>query len=626
MRALLVSVGLLLAAAVGGFFYVRAYPERVPPALVAYVAGLEGRLRGIRQDAAAQPASVSQRGGSAATTPATAGLTASSASPTAQAKEATPAAPSPFAPLEDPVTLYLRNGGVVTGELVRETPQEVVLHWEYGEVGFQRGEIRRMVQGKQDTDDDHMTMPWEGAHARWPYQYDVVIKLMRGTVVDARIAAVTPTAVTAIQTLDQGGQIEHTLVRADIEQLLFRPVRNARSEQIAENLRTVLPDMQHYEEGMFTIVTDSTGPTVKEYRRTIRELATEWYLTFHPLAARRAPQVQQYLVIFENWDAYMEYAASDGVPGWLVIGYFHPEEQVLYCFNMLGERFAEMLYDAYLGQFRKARDEISREIKGLREEVFIEGQISEFLQKLESAHSIVRQLFHQMSADLIRHELTHAMFHNWKLQGIILSQMSEKTKEELEKKRKYLQSMDRAEKRKLLDELLDKEAKAELPDMQAANSWFIEGLAGYMEPSPIGGINQERLAEIQEAHSRSQMLPLEFLNAFKIGSFRGMTTQSTLYAYAQSWAMCHFLMRRYPDAFLQYMDRLAREQPKADEDTLPWLIQATGKEQRALEQEFLDYLTQFPQEDPMWLKQWQTFIDLSAELETLVQRLWGRYY
>ncbi len=607
---------LILVLIIGGAgTYVAIHPDVIPKErLQRLVEGAQGAMEGLKERFAAsskpEPAE-------------TQGKKPDAASRTKPSKA--PAPPKPPALLKNQATLYLTNGGVISGELVRESPQEVLLRWDYGEVRFSRAEIQRLVKGKQDTDADDLTIPWEGEHkrVRWPYQQEVVVKLMKGTVIDAPITAVTSTEVMLTQELPGGGRVEHTVARADIEQLLFRPIRNERSEAIAENLHTVFPAMQWHEEGMFTIVTDSTPPVVKEYRRTIRDLATDWYLTFFPLAKGRAPMVQQHLVIFDNWDSYIEYAATDGLPGWIAVGYFHPEDQVLYGFNMLGERFSELLYDAYLGQFRQARDRVSAQVKGSRYEDVIEGQVSEFLQKLETAHSMVRQVFQQFSTDVLRHELTHGMFHNWRLQGIVLSQMSERSKEEIEKKRKYLQTGSEEEKRRLLDALLAQARKTTLTDMRAANSWYIEGLAGFMEPSPVGSVNTERLAELQEARRQNQILPLEFLNAFRMGSFLGMANQSALYAYAQSWALCQFLLQRHPDGFLAYLDRLAREQPKEGEDTLSWLIEAVGKEQRALEQEFLAYVEQFPPEDPFWLKQMQAFIDLRAELTALVSRLWG---
>ena len=106
-----------------------------------------------------------------------------------------------------------------------------------------------------------------------------------------------------------------------------------------------------------------------------------------------------------------------------------------------------------------------------------------------------------------------------------------------------------------------------------------------------------------------------------MGGFLSMATQSALYAYAQSWAMCHFLMHRYPDGFLRYLERLASSPPQEGEDTLAWLLEATGKELRPLEQEFMAYLDQFSHEDPLWLKQMQAFLDLRQELIALLSRL-----
>jgi len=333
--------------------------------------------------------------------------------------------------------------------------------------------------------------------------------------------------------------------------------------------------------------------------------------------------IQQHVVIFDNWIDYIEYAATDGLPGWLAVGYFHPDDEVLYTFNMIGEWFSALLEEAYLGDMRKARDSVSQQIKGSRYEDVIEGQMAEFLKKFETAHSLVRQLYRQQSEDTLRHELVHAMFHNWKLQSIRLSQMPEQNKEELEKKRQFLQSDKVEEKRRLLQELLQQKSDQAIPDLQATNAWFVEGLAGYMEPTPLGAVNQERLPDAQEALAQQRILPLEFLHTFEMGSFVGMSTGSMLYAYAQSWALCHFLMHRYPEGFLAFLDRMAGTPPQPGEDTMAWLVAAVGKDHKTLDEEFLDHLMEFPPQDPLWLKQWQEFIDINKDLRTLAAQLWG---
>lgn len=61
-----------------------------------------------------------------------------------------PAAPDVVGALETParaareVTVHLKNGGVVTGALVQELPDQIILKFDYGEVAFHRAEIDRI--------------------------------------------------------------------------------------------------------------------------------------------------------------------------------------------------------------------------------------------------------------------------------------------------------------------------------------------------------------------------------------------------------------------------------------------------------------------------------------------------
>jgi hypothetical protein len=523
------------------------------------------------------------------------------------------------------VTLHLRNGGVVSGALIHENSRRILLRLEGGDVEFLQEEILRLEKGTTvAAGTGGMTIPWEDEHKKqsWPHQHDVVVKLMKGTVADGRISRVTPAEVVVTQSVEGGGSVEHTLQRSEIECLLFKPLPNERAAQIEKNLETLFPKMQWYRDGLFTILTDSIPPVAKEYRKTVQDVSTEWYLTFHSLLKERVPQVPLYVVIFENWDSYIEYAATDGIPGWLAVGYYHPEDQVLYCFNMLGERFADLLEEVYLGQFRAARDRVSQQIQASSEAIFIEGQMSEFLKVLESAHAKVRQVFRQISVDILRHELTHALFADWQLQGVILSQMDERTKDELENKRRFLQSGNEEERRQLLDALLKQAGEREWPQMRAANSWVVEGSASWMEPSPVAGVNTERLAQLQEARRSNALLPLAYLDTFRMGSFLALSPRKTMYAYAQSWALCHFLMQRYPEAFFRYLQRLATENPAEGTVTLNWLLDAVGRDAATFEQEFLAYVDSFPPVDSVLVKQMQDFLDARQELTRTAQRLW----
>ncbi len=138
MRTVILLVALGLTGAT--YWFTQLHPEQIPPRLYGWVPGL-GRI------VANQLNTPSPKQGN------------TGARKGAQERSSKPA---PVALFTKPVTLYLANGGIVTGDLVKETPEEVTLRWDYGQVGFLRSEIVRMVRGKENTGADGMTIPWEG--------------------------------------------------------------------------------------------------------------------------------------------------------------------------------------------------------------------------------------------------------------------------------------------------------------------------------------------------------------------------------------------------------------------------------------------------------------------------------
>ena len=339
-RLLKMSLGLGVVGVIGGGVYLwYTDPTRLPAPVLNTIEALQVAVPAIPQRIAEQVAQFTQ--------------------PTAKENAGTPAPKV----TEHQVTLYLRNGGIVTGELVERTAEALTLRWDYGEVTFQSNEIARVVEGRQVEGEQDVVLP-KVEEVHWPYRHDVVFRLMNGTILDTALRGVRDGQLEFVQTLEGGGVVEQVVPVKDLDQVMFRPVVNERSEQIRKTLETVFPAMRWEEEGLFTLVTDSIPPTVKGYRQTIREVSTDWYLTFYPLLKDRGPMTQQYIVIFENWDAYIEYAATDGVPGWMAVGYFHPEDEVLYCFNMVGERFADLLYEVFLGSAGGRSTEPSIRSKG----------------------------------------------------------------------------------------------------------------------------------------------------------------------------------------------------------------------------------------------------------------------
>jgi hypothetical protein len=88
-------------------------------------------------------------------------------------------------------------------------------------------------------------------------------------------------------------------------------------------------------------------------------------------------------------------------------------------------------------------------------------------------------------------------------------------------------------------------------------------------------------------------LPLEPVTFLRLGSFNLLYPVGSMIAYAQSWALVTFLMHRYPKEFIAYQKKYAAHKPEGQQD-LEWLLEALGKDLRALESEFLEFMKQYP--------------------------------
>ena len=366
--------------------------------------------------------------------------------------------------------------------------------------------------------------------------------------------------------------------------------------------------MKWMREGAFILVTDSYATWVNEYRKTIRDLRTDFYLKFFPLLKGRSPGVSHYIVVFDEWGKFIEYAATDGVPGWAVAGYFSPDSEVLFLFNMLGDQFSKLIEEAIVGQTGRVMNGAVEAVKGQvdkRYHVFIEGQADDMMKKFSTAHSIIRGQFREQTVNTLRHEMAHELFHNYGLQSIVVSKLEGSHKEEADRKRAFLEETDIHKKRELLLELAQMRGSTKPIQVEAANSWFVEGLAAYMEAAPVGSVNKRWLYLFQEAKRKNALFPIEHLTVYKMGSFPGIAFESMQYAYAESWAFVYFLMNRYPAQFANYLERLSREKPKENED-IQWLLQALGKDLRAVEGEFLEYMKAFPELEDPYFEQFDT--------------------
>jgi len=496
---------------------------------------------------------------------------------------------------------------------VRKTGNYYVIRWKGGDVTFYSDEIDYVEEGV--TTPDKLGRIYE--EEVWPYKNDIVIQLTNGTVLDTEIINVKKDLVTTARRVGEG-RIEQDIGRKKIEHILFKAVSNDNTKKKEKDFKKLFPKMRCYKDGNITLITDSYATWVNRYKAALKSVYTDIYLRFYPLYKERKPEFQNFVVIFDDHIDFIEYAIADGVPGWAVLGYYNPDERVLYLFNSLGDKFSDFIFEVLIGEKVRAIDKIVDRLKrttGDKYELLLEGQAADIKDKFWKYYSVIKSDLQEETFNTLRHEFTHELFNNWGLQSIIVSRAPGKRKELIQKKKEYLETEDISKKRKMLRDLVTMSRERYLAiELEAANSWLAEGTATYCETYPLGDRNRRWLFLFQKMRRENVFYPLEHLTVYKMGSFPGVCPEAMLYAYAQSWALVYFLMDRYPDRFMEYQDRFSRGKPKEDEDII-WLTEAVGKDLRSLEAEFLEYMDQFDELEDPFVKRFDKWNDIFNEFK-----------
>ena len=102
--------------------------------------------------------------------------------------------------------------------------------------------------------------------------------------------------------------------------------------------------------------------------------------------------------------------------------------------------------------------------------------------------------------------------------------------------------------------------------------WLSEGLAIYFETPDlasrkgwrtIGAVNRYRHAQMMKYLA---IRPSGSLKSLLADNQRFRNTRTAEAAYAESWALCFFLMKTYPKEFNAYMQRLRKKTPLGEDD------------------------------------------------------------
>jgi hypothetical protein len=129
--------------------------------------------------------------------------------------------------------------------------------------------------------------------------------------------------------------------------------------------------------------------------------------------------------------------------------------------------------------------------------------------------------------------------------------------------------------------------------------WFTEGVALYFETPDlrssrgwrtVGRVNEVRLRQFKDYLKRR---PPDSLATLLREDTRLKNTETAQDAYAEAWALTYFLIKRYPDQYVEYLKLLAAKQPLVWDDPktrLEEFARAFGDDFQKLDKELVRYM------------------------------------
>ena len=520
------------------------------------------------------------------------------------------------------ITIYLKHGGVVSGKLVEKREDEYEVETKGGKYVVLNSQIAR-VESKSANE------------ALWRYKNKVVVKKTSGAILDGEIVGVDKDSITMAFN-EGGGSMEMGVERKDIDHLIFAPVCNKESEETQERLAKLFSKMAVYKEDNFTLLTDAGSAWIKHYVKELNDQYTEIYLRFFGLFKNRKQEGQNFVILFDDPEDYFKYTFASFGPVY-ALGYFNPDDRTLFIYNGWGARI-EKIYRDYMEGLCKGLEEYAKGEKGRLNEggwdMVVDGYTKDQEDVFWKWYDLHKRIAIDETFEVMRHEFTHEVFHNWGLQGIVVARPNIDKDKMAEKEKEIMAALESKDQEKIEGVFKDlykmKKGYYEDLEISASNSWLAEGIACYSMTDPLGTINERFLAGYQEMSDKDRINPLEFITNFKRGSFSGLNYQSMLDGYAESWAFTKFLMDRYPAQFIDYQNKMAdrlvqKRIAQASEDDFNLLLKCLNKDLPVLEKEFKEYMTHFAKTDDPEVKRVLEYENVYEEFRNVNEKREKKY-
>ncbi len=270
------------------------------------------------------------------------------------------------------------------------------------------------------------------------------------------------------------------------------------------------PEMALFRSPPYTVVTDENLFQVEHYMQTLEKMHANFNKEFGPLITRPSRGQCIQVLFFREEEDFIGYQKQYAPRLENSAGFYSPLADRLVVFNQVTAAHTRDMKD----QLIDSMDQHRRSLSSYSDK-----------KRLDSWHSsmsrrVVRKA-NQQTLITLRHEGAHQLFYNYGIHS----------------------------------------------GYHAENIWLIEGLASYCETAQPADPDPFKQKLFLSASGANRLIPLELLinHRSNLGLFTFERTRETPLAYAQSWALVHFLMQaEYRDKFFDYI-RLIRDPDKTAE-------------------------------------------------------------
>lgn len=453
-------------------------------------------------------------------------------------------------------TVLLKNGGVIQGTIVRETPEQIEIKWQDGVIGFKRSEVASIrrndtkIQGEVG-----MVMPEAKGDDRDfqnPTTYPRVY-LKNGQVKKQVELKRSGPALILGERLPEGGMVEFEFPINEVEKVMFWPPSQSQPTDDFKEIEKAYPSFYVHEKPHYLILSDDDPIDLNFYMKALEQFYQEFLIYFADFIKKEHKPRSLEAVIFGRHADFQQLLGNSGFPQKTnILGFFSTENQVLFLYNI---KSAEMI-NRYLRKNTDVEEQIKDNVDRIAKrysrgdeitESRIKGEGERILEALEKDRVHVEGEARDETVKTIRHEGAHQLLYEFNVHK--------------EKGRQ--------------------------------GAWLVEGLASFCEPPEIGDIHEVRLMELKFELEKHQLMPLEYLLSFSAGGdIHKLEPSYASLGYAQSWAFVHFLMAGpYREGFLNYVKEVAVQDKNFDEKQDKALLEKNlGKTVQEIEKEFFPHI------------------------------------